>query len=268
MALFNVLKTASNELLDLLYPPGLYCNCCGKITDNTRTYGLCNDCMSDIRWAVGRTCNKCGKTLSEGDPGDVCFQCKNHEHCFDRGYSCAEYGMLEKNLLYELKYASRGDIGLAIGEIVYDRMAAEFGEDNLRFAYDCVIPIPIHRRRKEKRGFNQAELIAKAFAEKSGIKCGPDVLIRVKETGAMKGLGPAERKANIQNAFEVREGKRKCVENARILLIDDIFTTGATMDEAARVLKGASIDSDGLACAGAARVDFAVFASGADVLIS
>ena len=250
-------RLIANELLELLYPPGLYCNCCGKITDDTRTYGLCNDCMSDMRWVSGRTCTKCGKVMSETDPGEVCFYCRYHEHSFDKGYTCTEYGMHEKNLLYELKYASRGDIGIALGEILFDRMAAEFGESGLARAYDLVIPIPIHKRRNNKRGFNQAELIAKDFSERSGLTMDAKTLIRTKETGAMKGLGPAERRANIQGAFKIREDRAEIAKSARILLIDDIFTTGATLDEAAAVLK----DS------GASRVDFAVFASGADYLI-
>lgn len=243
-----------NELLDVLYPPGLYCNCCGKITDETRTYGLCNDCMRDLKWVSGRTCTKCGKVMSETDPGEVCFYCRSHEHYFDRGYACAEYGMHEKNLLYELKYASRGDIGLAMGEIIYDRMAAEFGEDGLALTYDLVIPIPIHKRRKNTRGFNQAELIAKDFSERSGLAMDAKLLVRTKETGAMKGLGPAERRSNIQGAFGIMNGREGLVQGARILIIDDIFTTGATIDEAAAVLKDA----------GASLVDFCVFASGAD----
>ena len=248
----------ASELLDVLYPPGLYCNCCGKITDDTRTYGLCNDCMRDIRWVNGRTCVKCGKVMSETDPGEVCFYCRSHEHNFDRGYACAEYGEYEKTLLYELKYASRGDIGLAIGEIIYDRMAAEFGEDGLAPAYDLVIPIPIHKRRKNTRGFNQAELIAKDFAARADLNMEAKLLIRTKETGAMKGLGPAERRTNIQGAFEIREDSEEFIKGARILIIDDIFTTGATLDEAALVLKDA----------GASRVDFCVFAAGADIITS
>ena len=247
-------RMIASELLDVFFPPGLYCTCCGKITDDTRTYGLCNDCMRDIKWVSGRTCAKCGKVMSETDPGEVCFYCRSNEHSFDKGYACAEYGEYEKTLLYELKYASRGDIGKAMGEIVYDRMAAEFGEAGLALSYDMVLPVPLYIIRKKRRGFNQAELIAEEFAERSGIRMENKLLIRSKETVAMKGLGPAERRANIQGAFTLREGAEEILQGARILMLDDIFTTGATLDEAALVLKNA----------GASRVDFCVFAAGAD----
>lgn len=252
----SIIRMISNKLLDTLYPPGLYCNCCGKITDDTRTYGLCNDCMRDISWINGRSCVKCGKAMSETDPGEVCFYCRNHEHIFDKGYACAEYGAHEKAMLYELKYASRGDIGRAIGEIVYDRMAAELGEDVLAGAYDAVIPVPAFKKRRDRRGFNQAEVIASSFSEYADLECRTDILIRVKETKAMKGLGPSERRANIHGAFKLKEQKPGPVKGRRLLLIDDIYTTGATIDEAASVLKSA----------GAARVDFAVFAAGADII--
>ena len=254
----GLLRLVASELLDVLYPPGLYCNCCGKITDDTRTYGLCNDCIRDMKWVSGRTCAKCGKVMSETDPGEVCFYCKSHEHRFDKGYACAEYGMHEKNLLYQLKYASRGDIGIAMGEILYDRMAAEFGEEGIACEYEMVIPIPIYKRRKQHRGFNQAELIAKEFSERAGLRMEDKLLARTKETDAMKGLGPAERRANIQGAFGICEGREELVQGASILLVDDIFTTGSTLDEAASVLKSA----------GASRVDFCVFASGADIITS
>ena len=254
----GIFKRIANELLDLVYPPGLYCNCCGKITDDSRTYGLCNECMGNIRWNTSRACIKCGKALTDTDPGETCFWCRQHPHSFDRGYACAEYGMHEKTLIYEMKYASRGDIALTIGEIVYDRMAAELGKDVLRDSYDMAVPIPIYRKRKNTRGFNQAALIAKEFSKRSGIPMDEDILYRAKATSPMKGLGPAERRANISGAFALRNHRADAVSGKSILLIDDIYTTGVTIDEAATVLKAA----------GASRVDFVAFASGADMLLA
>jgi ComF family protein len=252
------IRKLANEVLDCLYPPGLYCICCGKIIDASRTYMMCNDCIRDMKWIRGRSCTKCGKALGDTDPGDVCYGCRNYDYSFDHGYACAEYGAHEKAVLYELKYASRGDIGKTLGEIVYDRMAAEFGENGLKDAYDLVIPIPIFKQRRKTRGFNQAEIIAKSFAERAGIPYSRDVLIRSKETLPMKGLGPSERMANIQGAFAIREELKEKTAGARLLLIDDIYTTGATLSEAARILKDA----------GASTVDFASFAAGADILLA
>ena len=255
---YNLISKIANEVIDLVYPPGLYCNCCGKITDKSRTYELCNDCIRDIKWITGRACEKCGKALGESDPGAICHYCKTHEHVFDKGYACCEYGMHEKTLLYEMKYASRGDIAKILGEVIYDRMLAELGADGLRGAYDLVLPVPLYKERKLKRGFNQAELMAREFSRRSGIAFDNEILFRTRPTDAMKGLGPSERKANIQGAFSINEEKTDVLSGARIIVVDDIFTTGATLDEAAGMLK----------VAGAARVDTLVFAAGADYSIS
>lgn len=256
MSLFAWTNKIGNDLLDLLYPPGLYCICCGKITDGTRTYSMCNDCISSIRWVNGRSCTVCGRAMNDNNPKEVCFECSKQTHLFDKGYVCSEYGVHEKTILYELKYASEGYIGDVLGEVVYDKMSAELGEDVLAAAYDIVVPVPIYKVRKQQRGFNQAELIAKAFAKRAGLDADSEILVRTRATSAMKGLNPSERKQNIKDAFDIRPRKLPKLQEARILLIDDIYTTGATIDEAASVLKSA----------GAARVDFAVFAAGADII--
>ena len=250
------LRKIYDGLLDLVYPGSLYCICCGKIIDESRTYRMCNDCIAGINWNTGRRCIKCGKALSDTDPGELCFNCKANVHEFDRGYSCATYGLHERTLLYELKYASRGDIGETIGEIAYDRMLAEFDAEEIRKEFDLVTAIPIYRKRKGERGFNQADVIASSFAKRAGLLYDGEILMRARETSAMKGLSPEERKANIQGAFAIRERKRDKLPGKSILLVDDIYTTGATLDEASSVLKNA----------GASRVSCLTFASGADII--
>ena len=106
------------------------------------------------------------------------------------------------------------------------------------------------------RGFNQAALIANRFADFAGLECDEDILIRVKETHIMRSLGPEERRANISGAFEIRKRRVGDAAGKKLALIDDIYTTGATVDEIARLLKSA----------GAAQVDVLTFAAGADVV--
>ena len=255
------LRDISQTVLDLVYPPGLYCISCGKITDDSRTYGLCNDCMSSMNWIGARHCSKCGRPLAETDPGSLCFGCaqrevSGREFCFDKGHACAGYGAVEQAAIFALKYGGRPDIGEKLGEVLYDRMAAEYGPDELAGMYSLVIPVPVHRDRKLRRGFNQAALMAESFSERAGLRCDAEALLRIKATAPMKGLGPEARTANIRGAFAVKNSRMPLIEGAGILLIDDIFTTGATIDECARVLKDA----------GAARVDFLAFAGGADII--
>jgi predicted amidophosphoribosyltransferase len=112
--------------------------------------------------------------------------------------------------------------------------------------------------KKKKRGYNHAALMAGNFAERAGLVCDSSTVIRTRDTAPMKGLRPGERRANIRGAFEIRERRREKLRGSSVLLVDDIFTTGATIDEIASLLKQA----------GAARVDFLAYAGGADMIVS
>lgn len=261
MEVREVIARIANEALDLVYPPGLYCISCGKIIDASRTYGLCNDCMEAINWVSERTCEKCGRPLAENDPGALCFGCmqresSDHHFFFDKGHACAGYGAATRSVIFAFKYGGRSDIGDILGRILYDRMAAEYGEGALSAMYDIVIPVPIYKSKQRTRGYNHADLMARAFSKRAGLRCREDILIRKKETVPMKGLSPSERQNNISGAFEIRRNRDALIKDKRILLIDDIFTTGATIDEMGAVMKAG----------GAARVDFLAFAAAADYL--
>ena len=256
------LKRIGNEMLDLVFPPGLYCICCGKITDDSRTYRLCNDCMRSMNWNTGRRCKKCGRPLVDTDPGEMCFGCSQrdasgHQPSFDKGHACAGYGACAQSVIFALKYGGRSDIGDTLGEILYDFMLSGYEADELAGMYDVVTPVPVHADKLKKRGFNHAELIGRGFAKRACLCFDPGLLIRTRGTVPMKGLGPEERRANIRGAFEIRNSRHPKIKGSRILLIDDIFTTGSTVDEIASVLK----------CHGAARVDFLAFAAAGDMVI-
>lgn len=252
-----------NKLIDLAFPPGLYCISCGKIIDETRTYRLCNECMASMNWVTERHCAKCGRPLSENDPGRICFRCSVREasgmpQVFDRGYACAGYGAVEQAVIFALKYGGRIDIGVTLGEVLHDRMSAEYEADELAGMYDMVMPVPTHRSRDRKcrRGYNHAEIISGSFAARAGLHHEADAVSRLRPTLPMKGLGPEERAANVRGAFGIRKEKLPLIPGARVLLIDDIFTTGATVEEISRILKDA----------GASRVDFLAFAAAGDMI--
>ena len=272
MSRISWIKRIGSSALDLIYPPGLYCISCGKITDSSRTYGLCNECMAAAGWITGRHCEKCGKPLSQNDRGPMCFSCRDsgsgsQPHVFDKGYACTAYDSVAQSVIFALKYGSRSDIGYNIGEILYDRMLSEFDADELAGMYDLVIPVPIYFEKKKKRGYNHADLMAESFASRAGMRCETEALIRTRATKPMKGLGPEERRANISGAFDLRARKRSLIQGSRILLIDDIYTTGSTLDEIAGILKEPWTDGDGIEHSGASRVDFLAYAAAADYLI-
>lgn len=256
------LRRIGNEMLDLVYPPGLYCICCGKIIDDSRTYRLCNECMKSMNWNTGRRCGKCGRPLAETDPGKLCFGCSQREaagrgRSFDKGHACTGYGACGQSVIFALKYGGRPDIGDTLGGILFDFILSEYEADELAGMYDIVTPVPIYADKLKRRGFNHADLIGRGFAERAGLKYDPGVLVRTRDTIPMKGLGPDERMANIRGAFRIRNSRLPQIQGSRILLIDDIFTTGSTIDEISSLLK----------CNGAARVDFLAFAAAGDMVI-
>lgn len=235
-------------LLQLIFPQSIYCICCGIVIDTKTRYGLCDVCRRNILWNEGLTCMKCGKHLSREIKEKLCGDCRRNFRHFDRGFSVATYSLLERHIISELKFNGKSYIGNNIAEILYDKIVT------LNFDFDVIIPIPIHRSKNRKRGFNQSEVIAVELGKLCDRPVLKRSLCKIAKTKPMKELRGYERKANIQGSIAVGRQSQQ-VADKTVLLVDDIYTTGATADECSRVLKGA----------GAAKVYVISFASGADV---
>lgn len=220
-------------LSDLVFPGNIYCICCGSIIDKSMTYSLCSTCMENIHWNTGRKCRKCGKAIYDACRGGLCYDCMENEHIFDKGISCTDYGLYERSILMDFKYGNKPYIGRKLAEIYADRIACE------DLKYDIIVPVPIHDERMMERGYNQAEIITKVLAKICNVEYNGNALKRTGKTVAMRSLSPFERRENLKGAFEVLSAERKAIEGKNILLIDDIYTTGATADECAAVLKEA-----------------------------
>jgi len=219
-----------NNLLELLFPSSIYCVSCRSIIDKSRPYALCDKCMGEFRWANGRTCEKCGKILQENYAHDICVDCRESAHQFVKGYTCVQYGLHEKELLLAFKYGGQAFIGEKIAEVMADRLKPE----NLKT--DLIIPVPMFRRKQRERGYNQAEILAKCLSKKLGLPCACKLLLRVENTPAMSGLSSAERRLNIEHAFCVAKSAEDEITGRRILLVDDIYTTGSTASACAQAL--------------------------------
>lgn len=235
------------RILDIVYPDNIYCICCGSIIDKSRPYSLCNTCLEKMHWITGRSCRICGKALQDTYTADICYDCMEEEHSFDRAFSCVSYGLYERAVIMDFKYADRAYIGRKLAEAMYDRISCE------EISYDIIVPVPVHKSRKNFRGYNQAEIIAKHMSRLSGIPY-MNLLVRTRATEAMKDLSIAQRRDNVRGAFEIPEYMIESAGNKDILLIDDIYTTGATFDECALTLKES----------GAKSVYCMAFASGAN----
>ena len=187
-----LLRRAGEEALDLLFPPSLYCICCGNLIDRTRTYSLCDHCMDHIRW------NADPPEIRAGMP-------------FLR---CMDYGIYERSIIFSLKYNGRRYIAREAAKIMADRLAAA------GIKADILVPVPLHPEKERARGFNQVALMAKYLAPLISAESVPDCLVRTRKTRPMRGLGPEERMSNIAGSIALREGYEGFAKGKRIVLIE------------------------------------------------
>lgn len=225
-------KAAFNYGRDLIFPMATYCLCCGKYVDSTREYCLCDHCIRHIRW--GHINIDVGKE----DDGTVTARDKS----LDSARACAFYGLYTRRLIFDLKYDGLTYVARVLGDILADRLLSDpFAADILDV--DLVVPVPIHKNKLRRRGFNQAEKMAgymcKTLKAKANIAMGmyPQALVRKRETQAQRSVSGFERYENLKGAFDLGRGAEDHIKDKKILLIDDVYTTGSTGNVCARVLK-------------------------------
>lgn len=228
--------------LQTVYPGR--CPVCDEIVGSAEEK-ICVGCMGKLKLLTPPWCMRCGRRTEEGE--EYCRDCREHRHFFDRGRALYEYAGAAESV-YRFKYAGRREYADFFGE----QIAEYLGEFVRQIKPDGIVPIPLHRRRQARRGYNQAVLLAKTAGERLGIPVYPKMLIRVKNTVPQKTLNPQERQNNLKKAFNIAGND---VKLNRVLLFDDIYTTGSTIDEAAKVLREA----------GAEKVYFITLACGAGI---
>lgn len=212
------------KLLNLIYPPR--CPVCDEIAGNKE--GICRPCRLRLRPLKEPLCKKCGKPLSTLE-AEYCPDCIKKKHMYARGRAAFVYDSLMRESISRFKYKNRREYGNFYGEELWRSCEKAVRSWDI----DVLIPIPLHKSRRRARGFNQAELIAVRLGEKLKIPVAADILVRVRKTKAQKELSDQERKINLKNAFQVVKNE---VKSKNILLIDDIYTTGSTIDAASAVL--------------------------------
>ena len=213
------------SLIDYLYPK--HCPVCLDALPPGKTL-ICKDCIPKIRYVKGALCYKCGKPLSDGSR-EYCRNCEARMPSFLAGISWAEYtSFYTQNLMIRVKYF--GDSQLL------DFPCKDFIEKNrariLGWKAEALIPVPVHPEKLLKRGYNQAEEIANRFSASLGIPVLSDCLIRNENTKAQKSLTGVDRAMNLFRAFSLA----KPLPVKTVILIDDIYTTGATAEACTRVL--------------------------------
>ena len=216
------------DLLDLFFPPLCYV-CRRRLLVEEEI--LCGDCYSRIRVIAPPYCERCGKPVK--DPSiKVCNNCikEGHPCSYIRGVS--PYDGIAEELIKILKYNKKEAISGVMGQLIVERIKEE---ENYK-GVQVVVPVPLHPTRKRERGFNQAELLAKEIGKRLNIPLISDVLIRIRATPSQTKLSSKKRLENVKDAFSVNEKKLFDIKDKTVLLIDDVFTTGATLNECARTL--------------------------------
>jgi ComF family protein len=215
-------------LIDLVLPPR--CPGCRVIVDGDGRF--CADCWPQLQFISAPACACCGLPFEiDRGPGALCGQCLATPPRYTSARAPLVYGGPARTVLLGLKHGDRQHLATMMARQML-RPGAEF------LAPDVVlVPVPLHRWRLWRRGFNQAALLARAIAAASGAELAVDALERVKQTAPSQGMGRAARARNVRGVFRIKDRAR--VRGRTVVLVDDVLTTGATADACARVLRRA-----------------------------
>ena len=214
-------RTIKDRLLALFFPKRCAgCDCIIGLDEYA-----CKECMGRIRLLDGPTCMVCGKSVKESEV--FCYDCSRKNHAFIQNTAVFVYSDVRESL-YRFKYSGRAEYAKYYAKKAYEQYAQKISCWNA----DAIVPIPLHRSRYRKRGYNQAEEFAKELSVLTGIPVVNRVLFRVKNTKPSKLLSVSERQNNLKKAFIFMQND---VKLNTIILVDDIYTTGATLDAAAKV---------------------------------
>jgi ComF family protein len=236
----NVVSQAARIALDIALPT--LCVACREPVAGT---GVCAECWARLSFIAPPFCPRLGIPFVY-DPGPdlLSMEAIANPPAYARARAAVRYDDVARTLVHALKYQDRTDLAPAMG-----RWMARAGEELLRDA-DALVPVPLHWRRGWSRRYNQSGALARAIGRHSGVPVLPDALRRIRPTAQQIGLSRPQRAANVQGAFRVLPEKSHEVAGRRVVLVDDVLTSGATTDACARALLRAR----------AARVDVLVFA--------
>ena len=217
-------------MIDIIYPRR--CPVCEEIV-NEKGHLICKACIKKLPFVKDPYCIKCGKEIISEDCA-YCDECKSDRE-FESGRGLCNYTDEMKHIILKIKYDNKREYIEGFAKL----MAIRYEKFIKVSKIDCIIPVPLHSSRKRMRGFNQSDILAKYLSKYLDLPVFFDCLCRVKKTKDQKGLNRTERLHNLDNAFMVRDLPSN-IKN--ILIVDDVYTTGTTIEKCAKVLKDSGIN--------------------------
>ncbi len=227
---FKIFRKWVRFCLNIVYP--LKCFACGlylPVKEPGNEY-ICPDCFKKIKFITCSVCERCGRPSNS----PICLQCnKNPEIFFDRIFPVAMYEDVLRELIHVFKYKKSDYLDKFLAGFLVEKILESDGLKNV----DFIVPVPMHWFDKLRRGYNQTELLAYHISKALGAPIVSDRLIKHKRIPSQTTLSGKEREENVKGAFRVK--KPEILEGKKVLLIDDVFTTGATLNECSKMLRSA-----------------------------
>ena len=222
----TMLKTTASRVLNLILPP-LCLSCRGPIAD---TGAVCGTCWQELRFIGDPQCSCCGFPFEIDYGGDtLCAKCHEQKPDYDMARAALVYNDMSRNLILALKHGDQWHGVPAFGQWL-SRAATDFA------AVDIIVPVPLHWTRLFRRKYNQAALLAKALAKNNSARMVLDGLIRQRSTQSQGTFRRKGRFRNVENVFAVHPARLAAVQGKSVLLVDDVLTTGATIQACTKTL--------------------------------
>ena len=223
-------------ILNVLFPR--HCPVCGEIVKPPGGL-ICPACFHKLSFVKQPVCKKCGKEIQDAAE-EFCGDCTKRRHAFESGLALMNYDETARRSMAWIKYKNKREYLDFYAEAAAEKLRQY--ESREEWQFDGLVPVPVHPARKRKRGFNQAEVLAKRMGERLEMPVCPEFLYRIRNTEPLKELNPDERLRNLQQAFQADAEAIRASGVQNVLLVDDIYTTGSTAEACTRALLSAGIE--------------------------